>query len=125
MEKSLKLKGTKDTPQVVFDASKNKFSLSGRSLPEDAVEFYQPIIEWLESYVKDPNPSTEFRIELEYFNSSSLKQIVLLLGILEEIIKTGKEIKVIWCYNENDDLMEEKGNDFKNMFTIPFELIVC
>ena len=125
MEKIFKLEGTEDTPQVVFDISKNEFSLSGRSLPEDAASFYKPIIAWIANYIKNPNPSTEFRINLEYFNSSSVKQIIVLLIQLEEITKTGNEIKIVWCYNENDDLMEIKGSEFKSILTIPFELVVC
>ena len=124
MEKNLKIKGTEDTPQVVFDKENNKFSLSGRSLPEDPAEFYQPIILWLEDYAKQPNPSTELHINLEYFNSSSIKQILLIFMLLEEIIKTGKEAKIIWHYNEGDDLMEVKGEEFKSMLTVPFELMV-
>lgn len=125
MQKPLKLKETEDTPQVVFDISKNEFKISGKSLPEDPAEFYEPIIAWLSTYIKKPNPITEFKINIEYFNSGSVKQIMVLLTMLEEIISTGNKIKIIWYYDKNDDLMEIKGNEFKNMLTIPFELTVC
>ncbi|MDP1745638.1 MAG: DUF1987 domain-containing protein [Bacteroidota bacterium] len=125
MQKPLKLKETEDTPQVVFDISKNEFKISGKSLPEDPAEFYEPIIAWVSTYIKKPNPITEFKINIEYFNSGSVKQIMVLLTMLEEIISTGNKIKIIWYYDKNDDLMEIKGNEFKNMLTIPFELTVC
>jgi len=125
MEKPLKLKQTEDTPQIVFDILKNEFIISGKSLPEDPAQFYEPIIKWISNYVKKPNPSTEFKINFEYFNSGSVKQIMVLLTKLEEIISTGKKIKIMWYYDKDDDLMEIKGHEFKNMLTIPFEMIVC
>lgn len=125
MQKPLKLKETEDTPQVVFDISKNEFKISGKSLPEDPAEFYEPIISWVSTYIQKPNPITELKINIEYFNSGSVKQIMVLLTVLEEIISTGNKIKIIWYYDKNDDLMEIKGNEFKNMLTIPFELTVC
>lgn len=125
MQKPLKLKETEDTPQVVFDISKNEFKISGKSLPEDPAEFYEPIIAWVSTYIQKPNPITELKINIEYFNSGSVKQIMVLLTVLEEIISTGNKIKIIWYYDKNDDLMEIKGNEFKNMLTIPFELTVC
>jgi len=122
MERALKLKATEDTPKVVLDKARNEFSLSGRSLPEDAFAFYMPIITWMEDYIKNPNSDTEFRISLDYFNSSSVKQILIIFMLLEELIKSGKKAKVIWCYNEDDELMEIKGREFKSMLNIPIEL---
>lgn len=125
MEKPLKLKQTEDTPQVVFDISKNQFTIIGKSLPENPAEFYEPIIDWISSYIRKPNAYTEFKINIEYFNSGSVKQIMVLFTLLEEIITTGNKVKIVWCYDINDDLMEIKGHEFKNMLTIPFELTVC
>ncbi len=126
MEKPLRLKTTEDTPQIIFDQEKNEFSLSGRSLPENASSFYLPVIRWMQEYIKDPNPATELNINLDYFNSSSIKQIMQLFMLLEELVKSGKEAKVVWCYNEDDDLMKIKGREFQSMLSIPFELTsVC
>lgn len=122
MEKSLKLKGTEDTPEVVFDSESSEFTISGRSLPEDAVEFYKPVIAWMKSYVADPNANTELNVKLQYFNSSSVKQVSDLLVLLEEIQKTGKKVKILWFCEEEDELMEIKGQEFEGMLNIPFEL---
>ncbi|MGQ0827788.1 MAG: DUF1987 domain-containing protein [Bacteroidota bacterium] len=124
MEKVLKLNATEDTPKVVLNKARNEFSLNGRSLPEDAPAFYKPVISWMENYVKNPNPYTELRIALDYFNSSSIKQILVMFMLLEDLIKSGKEAKVVWCYNEDDELMEIKGREFKSMLNIPFELVI-
>ena len=122
METPLKLKATEDTPEVVLDKKNNEFSLTGRSLPEDAFEFYEPIIAWMKAYVKQPNPSTEFQVKMDYFNSSSVKQVFDLLMLLEDIIKAEKEAKIVWWYHEDDELMEIKGKEFQEMLNIHFAL---
>lgn len=122
----LNLKGTEDTPEVLFNKETNQFLLSGRSLPEDAFLFYDPIIKWMSDYAKNPNPYSELIISLEYFNSSSVKQILNLISLFEDIVKSKKEAKIIWCFSEGDDLMEIKGLEFKSMvMNIPFELKKC
>ncbi len=126
MEKILKLKGTEDTPEVSFNKETNEFFLKGRSLPEDAFTFYSPILNWMTAYIKEPNKTSELIITLDYFNSSSVKQVLSLISLFEEIIKSGNEAKIIWCYSEGDDLMEIKGLEFKSMvINIPFELRLC
>ncbi|MCU0359337.1 MAG: DUF1987 domain-containing protein [Bacteroidia bacterium] len=122
MQKALKLKGSKESPEVMFDKEAKVFTISGRSLPEDSFQFYQPVIEWMREYVKDPLPVTELKTHFEYFNSSSIKQLLILFKTIESLMDTGKEVKIVWKYDEEDDLMEIKGKEFKRMLKIPFEL---
>ena len=55
----------------VMDKEKNIFEISGKSLPEDVVDFYQPLLDWLNKYRSTPNPKTEFTFKLMYFNTAS------------------------------------------------------
>ncbi|MBI4647060.1 MAG: DUF1987 family protein [Bacteroidia bacterium] len=41
------IEATNRTPYVCFDSDKNIFIIEGRSYPEDAFSFYQPILNWL------------------------------------------------------------------------------
>ena len=123
MEK-LELANTEDTPYLVLDKDNNKFEISGRSLPEDAFVFYAPIHEWLEAYVEDANSSTERIMNLDYFNSSSARNIVEMLFILEKITESGNEVKVIWLYKEEDDVMKGRGEEIESVVELPFEIKV-
>jgi hypothetical protein len=113
----INLDGTEDTPKIVLNKEAQQFEISGRSLPEDAAEFYQPILDWLEKYSASPNPSTNFQFKLEYFNTASSKLILDVLSKLEEI--TGATI--IWYYHEDDEDMEEAGEEFSELVEVPFE----
>ena len=118
----IRISQTKDTPEIILDKQSNLFEIRGRSLPEDADKFYSPILEWIENYVKDPNPETVLTVDLEYFNSSSIKQLVILFVKLQGIVKTENKVKIIWSYPQNDELIEVKGQELKSILTVPFEL---
>ena len=122
MENILKIEGTEFTPKALFDKATGVFEITGRSLPEDAPQFYDPINEWLEEYVKDPNPVTEFLFKLDYYNSASAKEIVKILKKIKQINIAGKEIKIIWYYSKYDELMKDRGEEIKRIIAVPFEL---
>jgi hypothetical protein len=112
MDDRFYLNATSETPEVLFDRAKNEFRISGKSMPENAHEFYTPIQNWLEIYKSNPNNRTKFDIILEYFNSGSVKQVFKILCILEEITEQGKEVEVTWFYKKGDELMLMKGLEF-------------
>jgi len=113
---------TVDKPEVNLDPQQNKFEISGKSLPENAMMFYDPIIGWLEDYAKNPNEITIFNLKLNYFNSSSARKIVELLSILEKIKEDGNDVRIFWHYKSHDDIMRERGEELKMVLDIPFEL---
>ncbi|MCQ2976051.1 MAG: DUF1987 domain-containing protein [Bacteroidales bacterium] len=113
---------TADTPNVTFDAEKGIFELSKMSLPEDAVEFYSPLLNWLDEYVKNPNPETVFNMKLEYYNTASSKQLVQILLKFQEI-KNKSNILVKWYYRDIDEDMLSQGEEYSQIINVPFELI--
>lgn len=111
------------TPKVHLDHLKNEFEISGSSMPENALEFYSPIIKWFEDYSKSvSNVSSELILNLDYVNSASSKKIADILFLLEQINSAGNEFKVKWYYLEEDDIMLGKGMIYKDTVNIPFEL---
>ena len=71
----LDIKATNDTPRVLFDPDNNLFEISGRSLPEDVVSFYQPVLDWLDDYSLHPLKKTDFVIKYIYFNTATSKLV--------------------------------------------------
>ena len=114
----LEIAGTEDTPKIILDKNEGLFEISGRSLPEDAAEFYHPIISWLEEYSKAANATTAIHIKLEYFNTASSKLILDVLTKCEKIAGS----KVIWFFAEDDEDMQEAGEEFSELIEVPFEV---
>ncbi|MTI20491.1 DUF1987 domain-containing protein, partial [Fulvivirga sp. RKSG066] len=99
------------------------FEMSGRSIPENSIEFYKPLMKWLDNYIEAPAASTTFNVNLEYFNTSSSKCLIEILRKLEAV-KDKSAVKIHWHYEEEDEDMMESGEDFKKLLSVPIELVV-
>ena len=114
------LEETSKTPKLSFNSESGRFMMSGRSIPENSIEFYRPLFEWLDDYIVSPKPNTTFDIRLEYFNTSSSKCLVERFRRLEKIKHT--DVKINWFYEEDDEDMQESGEDFKEIIDIDIAL---
>jgi hypothetical protein len=120
---SISIEGTPKTPTVNFDAATGIVEIKGRSIPENSIEFYRPLVEWLEEYSKEPQKLTTVNIQLEYFNTSSSKCILDVFKKLESIKKARNEVVINWYYEEDDEDMLEAGEDYESIIRIPFKMI--
>jgi hypothetical protein len=109
------------TPFISFVAESGMLEMKGRSIPENSVEFYRPMFEWLDLYSKTPAAKTELRVQLEYFNTSSSKCLLDIFRKLAQINASSKSaVTVKWFYEEQDEDMKEAGEDYQTLVTIPF-----
>jgi hypothetical protein len=108
---------TDETPEVILDKTKDIFQISGRSLPEDSVEFYKPVFLWIQRYSEIARESTSLELRLEYVNTASSKIVQDLLLAFEKI----KGTKIIWHYLEDDEDMKDMGHELSELVDIPFE----
>ena len=120
---SISIEGTPKTPTVALDTGTGTVEIKGRSIPENSIEFYKPIVEWLEDYSKKPQKLTTVNIQLEYFNTSSSKCILDVFKKLESIKKARNEVVINWYYEEDDEDMLEAGEDYESIIRIPFKMI--
>jgi len=115
------IEGTKTTPSILTD--NGVFEIKGRSIPEDAFEFYSPLLREVQAYVDKPRDKTEIRFHLEYINSGSKKYITNFLAKLNEFYQEGNEVIIFWHFDYDDESMQELGNDLRSMIQIPFHII--
>lgn len=120
---NLLVEGTVKTPTVVLDADAGVLLIRGRSIPENTIDFFSPINNWVDSYCAIPKDKTIFQIRLEYFNTSTSKCLLDLLRKFESINKYRSEVTVEWYYEINDDDMEEAGQDYQAIVELPFNMI--
>jgi len=122
MKNRLLIEETQDTPRIFLDKVNGVFEISGRSLPENAFKFYTPVLQWMEEYIKTPNQTTRFEFKLDYFNSASTKKIFEIIIILEKLAKKNQPVIVIWYHSKDDDLIKNRGQEFKEMIEVSFEV---
>ena len=117
------IEGTTKTPTIKFDAQSGIIEIKGRSIPENSIEFYKPIVDWLNAYGKEAKDITQVNIQLEYFNTSSSKCILDIFKKLETIHKGNNEVIINWYYEEDDEDMLEAGEDYESIIRVPFKMI--
>jgi len=119
---SLIIKSTEDTPEIIFDPANKKFSISNVSLPENAIEFYAPVLNWLKKYRDNPLPETIFDFNIEYLNTASSKQIFELVFLIDKINDVS-DVTINWHYDTIDEDMQALGIRFTHLVKVNFELV--
>lgn len=115
--------GTPKTPSISFDLASGVLEIKGRSIPENSIEFYKPLVDSLEKYAGSPKAQTNVNIQLEYFNTSSSKCILDVFKKLESIHKGGSAVTINWHYEEDDEDMLEAGEDYQAIISVPFKMV--
>lgn len=119
------IKATEYTPEIILDKERGIFEFKGNSLPENAMAFYEPVLDWFTEYKSQPNTQTDVYFNLGYINSSSSKKIMDVLELLEEILESGAQnIQAHWQYEEDDEVNEDTGKAFQEITSLPFKLEV-
>jgi len=111
-----------DTPKIYFEPEVDLFVIEGKSLPENAIGFYQPVFDWAEKYLNSDNAPTPFvlNFKMQFFNTASSKQIAKLLRILE-CCRVNESILIKWYYDKEDTDMLKAGTRYSKLFKLKFE----
>jgi hypothetical protein len=121
----LYIESTKSTPEVRFDPSTGTLSVTGQSYPENAFQFYEPLLRWVDGYLEQTNQNTVISIELQlpYINTSSTKCFMILLEKLDEAYASGKAVEVRWYCDEDNEAEQECAEEFKEDLRLPFAIL--
>ena len=106
-------------PKIEKNETNGVISITGISMMEDAMDFYKPLKDWADDYLKSNN-NLVIDFELNYFNSSSAKQFIQLISKLEEDECEGK---VIWKYPNDHIIMYDRGKELEAILDVPFEFV--
>ena len=113
----LHIASTVKTPEIQFIADEARLVLSGRSIPENAVDFYRPVLEWAQAAPSDFKLTVQ--VQLEYFNTSSSKCLLDLFKRLE----ASDALEIQWFFDADDEDMLEAGEDYDHIVGVPFKFV--
>lgn len=113
---------TKNSPEITLDPG-GIIRIKGRSILENATDFYKPVIEWIEDYVRKPVALTCIDIHLEYFNSATAKVLITLIQRASAVTFRNSKLKVNWYYEEGDEDILERGEYIESVLDIDFNYI--
>jgi len=104
---------TGSTPYVLIDEEKGYMKLEGRFFHEKVTDIFKEINDWLNDYLTTDFGEFVFNFELDYINSSASKLLFNMLLNLDKYASDKKKIIVNWISNENNEIMIEYGEDFR------------
>ena len=125
----LRIESTKFSPGIVLDPCSNILEFYGFSLPENAVEFYEPVIKWLNELKTEleinRNKQHEVNVifKMVYYNSASLRQIMEIFHILSNIYHGGMPVQISWQYDSEDPQMAESGKEIGDIAKVPVNVV--
>ena len=114
--KDIFIEGTSRSPQIDFNHHTGELILFGKSTPENAAKVYDPLLKWTTEYIKSPHLITNLRLNLEYFNSSTL---IWLVKLVKELSKIKNEDCVLYVhfYFDLEDYDEMDSEELKNIIS--------
>ena len=112
---ALLIEETKGTPRITLNLN-GELLIEGRSLPEDPILFYAPVLNWV-TICNIVHATVHIR--LDYMNTSSTKELYLFFKYLKGNQHV-KDITVNWYYEEGDDDVYEIGREFEAMVELSF-----
>jgi hypothetical protein len=107
---------TNKTPEINLNLRTGELLFSGKSIPENAAKVYEPVLNWVSDYIQHARPTTNVRINLEYFNTASS---IWIAKIIKELIKIKEPdyVLIIHLYVPLEDYNEMKEfDDVKEAF---------
>jgi coproporphyrinogen III oxidase len=118
----LKIQRTDKTPEINA-TMEGVISIIGISIPENSLGFYEGLKKWVDEYSKTNSQKTVCNVFLDYFNTSTANIMLNFFKRLSLLQNDTHEVVINWYYEKNDIEMEETGNDYKSLLSVPFNLI--
>jgi hypothetical protein len=118
----LRIVPTRNTPEVIL-SPEGQVVIKGRSISENASDFFAPVDKWITTYVKSPAKVTRVDLNLEYFNSASAKILIQILQKVTLIALKNKKAIFNWYYEEGDDDILERGQFFASVLSVDFNFV--
>lgn len=110
------------TPKVTYLERENRMVIEGQSRQADPSVFYGELWEQIEFYLETSKNNFTIEFKLDYISSGSSKWLLHILKNLQMKYYGKKSISIKWWYEEDDEIIFETGEVYKNLLLIPIDL---
>ena len=117
--KDLILTASATSPFIHFKWS-GRLEVSGKMISDEHSTFWDEMSDWVELYKNNMPSHTDICFQIDYLNSSSLKQLHAFLLVLSEMRSESNEMQLTWFYNDADIYMKEIGLELSKRCGISF-----
>ncbi|WP_091190531.1 biofilm regulation phosphoprotein SiaC [Formivibrio citricus] len=118
----LNVQGSQSTPCIRGDWEQGTLAMEGDSYPENSFEFFGPVIDWVERFLKDSSMPLKLELKLVYMNTSSVKAMMDIFDLLEDAYTQGRQVSVNWFYDPRNERVLDLADEFREDCSFPFEI---
>ncbi|TNF25572.1 MAG: DUF1987 domain-containing protein [Bacteroidetes bacterium] len=111
------------SPEIMLDLSEKKFYIQGRSMPENAEKFFNPVMSWMRQNLPFQFIKASFDVNLEYYNTGTFIRLMAIFNLLEELNKKDNDFRVRWIVEAEDEDNINDGKSFQEVVKVPFDII--
>jgi len=113
---------TKKSFGITCNGEKGIIDITGISYPENAIEFFTPVLDWVKQFTENNNMPLLLQFKVNYYNTSSSKYLFKMLEILEKYYNKGNKVEVKWYYCEGEEDMLESWKEMMEEFKLPYSI---
>lgn len=110
-----------NSPFVHFRKT-GKIELSGKIILDQNAELWGQMYTWIENYKSYQVPKTIVKLQVDYLNTASLKELNKFLILISSLNTSETEISIFWHYNESDIYMKEIGFELSKQSGFNFQM---
>ncbi len=117
----LHIKPTKDSLEI--KCSGGELYMEGNSILPNAQKFFQPVMDWVDTYIKSPEDHTEITLKFNYVDTASVQAVFDVLKKFREIPDFEEKVLVNWYFEFDDPELLEVGEIMEGRLKIKFNYI--
>ena len=118
----LNIASSQSTPGIESDTNAGILRMHGDSYPENSFEFFDPIIQWIEDYLRLHSDALHLELRLVYMNTSSVKAMMDIFDMLEDAHGRGRAVSVAWYYDPRNERVLDLADEFREDCSFPFDI---
>lgn len=118
---TLYIEAERTTPEVILRPESDLYYIRGNSFPANPFRFYEPVLEWFDKFLKSASSVEKLavRLEFNYLNTASQKQIARLIKHLDES-PVSEKVTIDWYYHNDEPDMLEAGQRLQKLSNLKF-----
>ena len=110
-----------NSPFVHFRKT-GEMEMSGKIILDQNEEFWSRLFSWIDDYKNVLSSKTNFNLQIDYLNTSSLKELNKFLILITSLKSEDSELNIFWHYNESDIYMKEIGFELSKQSGFNFQM---
>ena len=119
---NLVIEQSPSSPAISADWNTGVIRMKGDSYPENSFDLFQPLIDWVETYLAKAGRPLQLELELVYLNTSSIRSMMDIFDQMKAAHQKGQAVSARWTYEAANERVGQLADEFREDCTFPFSI---